>query len=181
MLNIKYGMVHQPIVSAIKMESEDHFKAFDQKYPNVLMFVEHENKWVTKFDYVIIEIGDWIVWFNGGDITKPGIYTPEAFKQEVDLIEDPSRYLTVVYRDITKEEARHLIFHEKMSAASWSHLMNERDNAIFERDQLKEDSQKHHERREQLLDAFDKAVIEFGGVEKLAKALISKDDSAGNS
>ncbi len=39
-----------------------------------------------------------------------------------------AKYLTVVYRDINPgDEARELIMHPKITAASWSHVMNERD------------------------------------------------------
>ena len=39
-----------------------------------------------------------------------------------------TKYLTVVYRDIKPgDEARELIMHPKMTASSWSHVMNERD------------------------------------------------------
>lgn len=39
-----------------------------------------------------------------------------------------AKYLTVVYRDIKPgDEARELIMHPKMTASSWSHVMNERD------------------------------------------------------
>lgn len=44
--------------------------------------------------------------------------------------QEPTRkYLTVVFRDLTKDEAKALIYHEKMSAASWSHALHERDMA----------------------------------------------------
>ena len=43
----------------------------------------------------------------------------------------PNKYLTVVYRDIAPgQEARELIEHPKISAASWSHALNDRDAAI---------------------------------------------------
>lgn len=38
-----------------------------------------------------------------------------------------SKYLTVIVSDPTKEEASALIGHPKMSAASWSHAINDRD------------------------------------------------------
>jgi hypothetical protein len=45
-------------------------------------------------------------------------------------LQEPTRkYLTVVFRDPTKDEAKALIYHEKMSAASWSHALHERDMA----------------------------------------------------
>jgi hypothetical protein len=43
--------------------------------------------------------------------------------------EPVGKYLTVVYRDLTRDEAQALIDHEKMSAASWSHALHERDMA----------------------------------------------------
>ena len=45
---------------------------------------------------------------------------PEALRR--------AQYLTVVYRDIKPgDEARELLMHPKTTAASWSHVMNERD------------------------------------------------------
>jgi hypothetical protein len=38
------------------------------------------------------------------------------------------RFLTVVIRNPTPEEAQELIYHPKLSAASWSHTMDERDD-----------------------------------------------------
>jgi hypothetical protein len=38
------------------------------------------------------------------------------------------RFLTVVVRNPTLEEAEELIYHPKLSAASWSHTMDERDD-----------------------------------------------------
>ena len=45
-------------------------------------------------------------------------------------------FLTVVFRNPTKEEASELAYHAKLSAISWSH-------ALDERDKLKWESQKH--------------------------------------
>ena len=36
-------------------------------------------------------------------------------------------FLTIVLRNPTKEEARELVYHPKLSATSWSHAMDERD------------------------------------------------------
>ena len=36
-------------------------------------------------------------------------------------------YLTVVVKNPTSAEARELTYHEKMSAVSWSHALDERD------------------------------------------------------
>jgi hypothetical protein len=36
-------------------------------------------------------------------------------------------FLTIVFRDLTKEEVSELIHHAKISASSWSHAMDERD------------------------------------------------------
>jgi len=38
------------------------------------------------------------------------------------------RFLTVVIRNPAPEEAQELIYHPKLSAASWSHAMDERDD-----------------------------------------------------
>ena len=37
------------------------------------------------------------------------------------------RFLTIVIRNPTKDEARELVNHPKLSAASWSHAIDERD------------------------------------------------------
>ncbi len=37
------------------------------------------------------------------------------------------RFLTIVIRNPTEEEARELVYHPKLSATSWSHAMDERD------------------------------------------------------
>jgi hypothetical protein len=37
------------------------------------------------------------------------------------------RFLTIVVRNPTEEEAAQLIYHPKLSAASWGHTMDERD------------------------------------------------------
>ena len=37
------------------------------------------------------------------------------------------RFLTIIIRNPTKEEARELVYHPKLSATSWSHAMDERD------------------------------------------------------
>ncbi len=37
------------------------------------------------------------------------------------------RFLTVVFRDPTSEEAETLCYHNKASALSWSHALDERD------------------------------------------------------
>ncbi len=39
-----------------------------------------------------------------------------------------SRYLTVVFRDTSREESAQLLNHERMSAASWSHAIHDRDS-----------------------------------------------------
>mgnify|MGYP001017285068 CR=1 FL=1 len=36
-------------------------------------------------------------------------------------------YLTVVFKNLSPDEARELTYHEKMRAASWSHALDERD------------------------------------------------------
>lgn len=41
-----------------------------------------------------------------------------------------NKYLTIIYRDLTKDEIANLCRHSKISAASWSHVMNERNEAI---------------------------------------------------
>ena len=38
-----------------------------------------------------------------------------------------TKFLTVVYRDPTPEEVQDLTTHNKMSAVSWSHALDERD------------------------------------------------------
>jgi len=48
-----------------------------------------------------------------------------------------TKYLTAVYRDINPgDEARELITHPKMTAASWSHVMDERDRLRSENETL---------------------------------------------
>ena len=37
------------------------------------------------------------------------------------------RFLTVVFRNPTPDEVSELIYHPKMSASSWSHAMDDRD------------------------------------------------------
>lgn len=39
------------------------------------------------------------------------------------------RYLTVVFKDVSRDEAYELIHHHKMSACSWSHALDDRDKA----------------------------------------------------
>ncbi len=36
-------------------------------------------------------------------------------------------FLTVIIRDPTKDEVEKLLYHPKLSASSWSHAMDERD------------------------------------------------------
>ena len=36
-------------------------------------------------------------------------------------------HLTVVFKNLSPNEARELIYHEKMSASSWGHALDERD------------------------------------------------------
>jgi hypothetical protein len=38
------------------------------------------------------------------------------------------RFFTVVLRNPTQEEVRDLVYHPKISASSWSHAMDERDD-----------------------------------------------------
>jgi hypothetical protein len=38
------------------------------------------------------------------------------------------RFLTIVVRNPTEEEVAQLVYHSKLSAYSWSHAMNERDD-----------------------------------------------------
>lgn len=38
------------------------------------------------------------------------------------------RFLTIIIRNPTKDEARELVNHPKLSAASWSHAIDERDD-----------------------------------------------------
>ncbi len=37
------------------------------------------------------------------------------------------RFLTVVFRDPTPEDVETLIYHDKVSASSWGHALDERD------------------------------------------------------
>jgi hypothetical protein len=37
------------------------------------------------------------------------------------------RFLTIILRNPTTSEAEELLFHPKLSASSWSHIMDERD------------------------------------------------------
>ena len=37
------------------------------------------------------------------------------------------RFLTIVVRNPTEEEVAQLVYHSKLSACSWSHAMEERD------------------------------------------------------
>ena len=39
------------------------------------------------------------------------------------------KFLTVVVRNPTKDEVEELLYHPKLSASSWSHAMDERDEA----------------------------------------------------
>lgn len=39
------------------------------------------------------------------------------------------KFLTVVIRNPTKDEVEELLYHPKLSASSWSHAMDERDEA----------------------------------------------------
>lgn len=41
----------------------------------------------------------------------------------------PDTFLTIVIRNPTKEETEELLYHPKLSASSWSHAMDERDEA----------------------------------------------------
>lgn len=56
-----------------------------------------------------------------------------APQQEVQgpAVDDPNRWFTVVYRDISPDdEARLLAEHPKASAMSWSHALHDRDAAL---------------------------------------------------
>ena len=44
------------------------------------------------------------------------------------------RFLTIVIRNPTEDEARELVYHPKLSATSWSHAMDERDEYRYRRD-----------------------------------------------
>ena len=37
------------------------------------------------------------------------------------------RFLTVVYRNPTTDELQNIVYHDKVSALSWSHALDERD------------------------------------------------------
>ena len=39
----------------------------------------------------------------------------------------PDTFMTIIVRNPTTDEARELIYHPKLSATSWSHAMDERD------------------------------------------------------
>ena len=45
-------------------------------------------------------------------------------------------FLTVVFRDLTPEEVSELTSHGKISASSWSHAMDERDELKWRLQQL---------------------------------------------
>ena len=49
-------------------------------------------------------------------------------------------FLTVVIRNPTKEETEELLYHPKLSASSWSHAMDERDEAKWRLRRLLEES-----------------------------------------
>ncbi len=39
----------------------------------------------------------------------------------------PDTFLTIIIRNPTKDETEELLYHPKLSASSWSHAMDERD------------------------------------------------------
>lgn len=44
---------------------------------------------------------------------------------------DSNHFHTVVFKDLTQTESKELIYHDKFSAGSWSHALNDRDDALF--------------------------------------------------
>jgi len=45
-------------------------------------------------------------------------------------------FLTVVLRNPTQEEVEELIYHPKLSASSWGHALDERDEYLYRLQQL---------------------------------------------
>jgi translation initiation factor 2B subunit (eIF-2B alpha/beta/delta family) len=57
------------------------------------------------------------------------------------------RFLTVVFRNPTPDEAFQLVFHSKFSAGSWSHAMDERDDHHHQLQKLLDKAEEENERR----------------------------------
>ena len=44
---------------------------------------------------------------------------------------DSNQFHTVVFKDLTDTERKEFIYHDKFSAGSWSHAIDDRDDALF--------------------------------------------------
>jgi hypothetical protein len=65
------------------------------------------------------------------DAIKNATAPPAAKPEQEPAVPESLNWLTVVYKDIKLgNEAEKLILHPKMSAASWSHALNDRDAAL---------------------------------------------------
>jgi len=57
-------------------------------------------------------------------------------------------FFTAVFRNLTEEELRELVYHPKLSASSWSHAMDERDDCRCQLQKLLGDPQEQISEKE---------------------------------
>lgn len=70
--------------TSMQVESEEQLAEFSRVYPEAIM--KSGENWFARYDYVIIEVGDWIVWFDGEEY-RPGVYTDEQYAKEIEMVD----------------------------------------------------------------------------------------------
>ncbi|MEK6346396.1 MAG: hypothetical protein V4764_02890 [Burkholderia sp.] len=49
----------------------------------------------------------------------------------------PQKHFTAIFRDVTRDEAEAIVNHAKWTAGCWGHALNQRDDALLERDKAR--------------------------------------------
>lgn len=92
-----------------------------------------------------------------------------AQPEQIETLDRTGKWLTIVYKDVQAgDEARQIIEHPKMSAASWSNALNDRDVA------LAQPEQEPFNRLIRIMGTFDLATGHADGWDDLLESLESE-------